>query len=156
MALDALVAHDLSQAGHLVRAAVPAEMIDPDHFSFFLRRAAGPAFAWPRLMVPLAGEPRVIGNIGFHGPPANGVAEIGYTVFAPYRRQGYATEAARALFDWAAGSEGVTRVRASVAPTNAASLAVVRKLGLHQVGTRTDERDGEELVFEADWPAGAG
>ena len=40
----------------------------------------------------------VIGSIGFHGPPELvGRAEIGYTVFPPYRRLGYAIEGVRAL-----------------------------------------------------------
>ncbi len=43
----------------------------------------------------------IIGHCGFHGPPeVIGRAEIGYTVFTPYRGQGFAKEAARALVGW--------------------------------------------------------
>ena len=89
----------------------------------------------------------VVGHAGFHGPPATiGRAEIGYTVFPPFRGQGYAKEAAKALVDWAF-DQGQREVFASVAPENAPSLAVVRALGFIQVGTQVDEVDGLELVF---------
>jgi ribosomal-protein-alanine N-acetyltransferase len=91
----------------------------------------------------------MVGHVGFHGKPsADGVVEIGYTTFAPFRRQGFAKEAATGLLDWAAGDGRVKRFRASVGPWNAPSLALVEALGFHQVGTQVDEEDGEELVFE--------
>lgn len=97
------------------------------------------------------------GHINFHGPPdERGVPEIGYTVLPLYRRHGYATEAVRALFDWAAQEHGVRRFRASVSPDNAASLGLIGKLGFTQTGDQWDEEDGLELVFEADWPPAGG
>lgn len=99
-------------------------------------------------------EPRtMLGFLNFHGrPDPSGVPEIGYTLLPAQRGRGYATEAVRACFDWAAREHGVTRFRASVAPTNEPSLRVVRRLGFVQVGDQWDEEDGLELVFEADWP----
>ena len=48
------------------------------------------------------------------------------------------------------------RFRASVAPDNVPSLAVVAKFGFRQVGVQIDDIDGEELVFELDgWAATA-
>jgi [ribosomal protein S5]-alanine N-acetyltransferase len=92
----------------------------------------------------------VVGHCGFHGPPEDvGRAEIGYTVLAAHRDRGYATEAARALIDYAATNK-VATVFATVAPGNAASLRVVEKLGFTQTGIQMDEIDGEELVFELD------
>ena len=62
----------------------------------------------------------------------------------------------RALLDWAAVEHGVNRFRASVAPDNLPSLAVVAKFGFRQVGVQIDDIDGEELVFELDdWAATA-
>ena len=90
----------------------------------------------------------VIGHCGFHGPPkAVGRAEIGYTVFQKFRSRGYATEAAQGLIAWARLT-GERKVFASVAPTNAASLAVMNKLGFRHIGDQMDEIDGKELVFE--------
>jgi ribosomal-protein-alanine N-acetyltransferase len=99
-----------------------------------------------RLMVTTSGR-EVIGHCGFHGPPEDvGRAEIGYTVFEPYRRRGYAKEAARALVDWAL-AQGEREVYASVSPNNVPSLAVIRSLSFEQVGVQEDEIDGTELVF---------
>jgi RimJ/RimL family protein N-acetyltransferase len=99
-------------------------------------------------------EGTIVGHAGFHGPPGSfgldpGKAELGYTVFPPYRGRGYATEAALALMEWARG-EGVGQFVASVGPWNEPSLAIVRKLGFIQTGEQWDEEDGLELVFELD------
>lgn len=92
---------------------------------------------------------RMIGHVGFHGPPNDaGLAEIGYTIFPEHRRKGFAEEAVRALFAWALVKEGVKGFRASVGPWNDPSLKMVGKLGFRQVGVQWDERDGQELVFE--------
>jgi RimJ/RimL family protein N-acetyltransferase len=110
---------------------------------------------WLVRAVVLADETRpMIGHAGFHGPPGtNGpeaadAVELGYTIFEPWRGRGYATEAARALMDWASAEHGLRHFIASVAPGNAPSLAVVRKLGFVETGTQWDEADGLELVFE--------
>jgi GNAT superfamily N-acetyltransferase len=96
------------------------------------------------------GRREVIGTIGFHAPPdETGRVEIGYRVEAAFRRRGVATECVRALLDWAE-SIGTHRFRASVAPHNAASLAIVRSFGFRQVGVEEDEIDGKELVFHLD------
>ena len=94
-----------------------------------------------------------VGQIGFHGAPGyNGLGaadavELGYAVEEAYRGRGYATEAARGMIGWAR-SRGIDRILASVAPHNAASLAVVRRLGMREVTSVVDEVDGPEIVFE--------
>jgi RimJ/RimL family protein N-acetyltransferase len=106
-------------------------------------------------------ERRMIGHAGFHGPPginaleAADAVEVGYTIFPTFRRRGYASEAARALIEWASVSDGIRRFLASVAPENAPSLALVRKLGFTQIGRHWDEEDGEELEFELRLSGGA-
>lgn len=106
------------------------------------------ARAWCVRAVVRRTDGAVIGHAGFHGPPvAVGRAEIGYTILPATRRRGYATEAARALVDWAR-AEGEQAVFASVAPSNAASLGVVRTVGFAQTGDRVDDVDGEEQIFE--------
>jgi ribosomal-protein-alanine N-acetyltransferase len=97
---------------------------------------------------------RMIGHAGFHGPPgtnalkAHDAVELGYTIFPPFRGRGYATEAARALIDWAREAHGIRRFLASIAPENEPSLALVRKLGFTEIGRHVDDEDGEELEFE--------
>jgi RimJ/RimL family protein N-acetyltransferase len=101
-----------------------------------------------RAMVLREGGRQMAGHIGFHGPPDEGVAELGYTVFPRYRRQGLATEAVHAMMDWAARQEIVKRFRVSIAPDNEASLAMASKLGFTQIGEQMDDVDGLEYVFE--------
>jgi ribosomal-protein-alanine N-acetyltransferase len=101
------------------------------------------------------GTRRVIGTCGFHAPPGpEGRVEVGYSIQPAHRRQGVATEAVHALFDWAV-TQGVDRFRASVSPDNVGSLAIITRLGFRQVGVQIDDIDGKELVFELDgWPPG--
>ncbi len=100
------------------------------------------------------GERPMIGHAGFHGPPgvnsvkAADAVEVGYSVFEPYRRRGYATEVVRALMGWASREHGIRRFIASISPENEASLALVRRLGFKHIGQHWDEEDGEELEFE--------
>jgi RimJ/RimL family protein N-acetyltransferase len=94
---------------------------------------------------------RVVGHIGFHAPPdLRHALEVGYTIESEHRRHGYAFEAVQALFEWARREHGVHHFVASIAPANAASQSLARKLGFHQTGAHWDEEDGEELVFELD------
>ena len=105
-----------------------------------------------RAIVLRTGDGAMVGHAGLHGPPEDGTVEIGYSVFEAHRRRGYAEEAARGLLDWAAAQDGVSRVRASVSPTNEPSLRMVAKLGLVETGRQWDDEDGEEIVFEAPLP----
>ena len=102
---------------------------------------------WMARLIVRRADGEVVGHCGFHGPPdVIGRAEIGYTVFTPFRGSGFAKEAALALVGWAF-EQDESKVYATVSPSNAASLAVVRSLGFRQVGTQIDEVDGLELVF---------
>jgi RimJ/RimL family protein N-acetyltransferase len=121
-----------------------------------LRQATeNPAEApWLVRAVVLRNEQRpMIGHAGFHGAPGTNArhepraVELGYTVFPEHRRRGYATEAVRALLAWAE-RQGIRHFIASVGPRNVPSLALVRRLGFHEVGRHWDEEDGEELEFE--------
>lgn len=111
--------------------------------------------AWLIRALVLREDGTMVGHAGFHGPPGttglddSGKVEIGYTVFEPFRGRGYATEAALALMDWAAG-EGIHRFVFSIGPWNEPSLAIARKLGFVQTGEQWDEEDGLEHVYELD------
>lgn len=91
----------------------------------------------------------VVGYAGFHGPPdADGMVEIGYTVDPPYRRQGHAKAILTALLEHAAAEPSVRTVRATISPTNQASLATIAGFGFVENGEQWDEEDGLELIFE--------
>ncbi|HLN60671.1 MAG TPA: GNAT family N-acetyltransferase [Symbiobacteriaceae bacterium] len=78
----------------------------------------------------------VVGDIGFKGPPdERGRVDMGYGVLPACRRQGYASEAARALVDWAFRQGGVQTVTADCLAANAASVRVLEKVGMTRLGT---------------------
>jgi RimJ/RimL family protein N-acetyltransferase len=153
-----LLARDLAAAADEIGATIPANL--PDSLDNFLQfriadlevdPSAQPWLGRAIVLTDPDGTRRVIGSAGFHDPPdAEGRVEVGYRVEPDHRRQGIATEVVHALFDWAAREHGVTRFRASISPGNVPSLAIVRRLGFHQVGVQMDDIDGEELVFELD------
>ncbi len=153
-----LLTRDLDGAAAEIGASVPPELPDRlDHFLQFriadlsVDPSAQPWLGRTIVLTAADGTRRIIGSAGFHAPPdPDGRVEIGYRVEPVHRRQGVATEVVRALFDWAAHEHGVQRFRASVAPDNAASLAIVGRLGFRQTGVQIDDIDGEELVFELD------
>jgi RimJ/RimL family protein N-acetyltransferase len=96
----------------------------------------------------------LIGHAGFHGPPGRNArhdpeaVELGYTIFPPHRRRGYATEAAAALIEWARTEQEIGRFLFSISPANEPSLAIARRLGFAEVGRHWDDHDGEEIEFE--------
>lgn len=162
-AMRAVLDGDIATAGEELDAAVPRGLRERLG-ELFERRLPEvdrdplvlPWVARAMVLTDELGVRRVIGSVGFHGPPnEDGAVEIGYHVEPGFRRRGFATEAVRALLAWAAEEQGVSRFRASVAPSNERSLAVVARLGFQQTGVRWDELDGEQLVFELDWSSDA-
>ena len=110
-----------------------------------------------------------VGHAGFHGPPVSiatalddptyeglvepcdgGAVEIGYTILSANRRQGFATEAAAGLVEWAKRTGDVGAIIACVSPDNIASRRVIDHLGgFREIGRCQD--DGEtELVLRRD------
>ena len=90
-----------------------------------------------------------VGHAGFHAPPtADGMVEIGYSIDPLRRRQGFARATVAALLQRAAAEPAVVTVRASISPTNEASLKTIAGYGFEKVGQQIDEEDGLEFIFE--------
>jgi ribosomal-protein-alanine N-acetyltransferase len=154
--IDAALAGLRAEAARIIGAALPPEWpSEDDQWLLGFRRKQMDTGSAPWLVraIVRTEDQAFIGHIGFHGPPEDGIAEAGYTIFEPYRRQGYVEEAVRALFAWARAEHGVQRFRASISPDNVPSLALVNKLGFVQTGEQMDERDGLELIFEGGSPS---
>jgi RimJ/RimL family protein N-acetyltransferase len=152
--LDAFVEGDGARARELIDYAVPVDFPGSAAEVLDIRRiqlAADPARApWSvRAMVRRDGRV-MIGFVNFHGPPgtndieAPDAAELGWTVFPEHRRQGYATETARRLMDWARDEHGVRRFISSTTRGNGPSLRVHEKLGFRRTGQVVDD----EIIFE--------
>ena len=157
-AIDLILTAEYKTAQELLDVTFPADW--PTHADLrFLRMKrtqmeGDPASSeWLARLVVLPGKRLIVGHAGFHGKPGTNcrsrkdAVEIGYTIFEPYRRRGYATDAARQLVEWA-GDRGVPRVYASVSPLNTASLGVVHKLGFQRIGRHWNGEGAEELEFE--------
>lgn len=97
----------------------------------------------------------MIGHIGFHTLPgadylkpysSTGV-EFGFTVFEPFRRNGYAREASLAMMNWAAQTHSIREFVLSIRPDNVASQRLAEQLGFVRVGSHIDDVDGLEEVL---------
>lgn len=83
-------------------------------FALWQKRAEGPAF---------------IGMSGFTPRPGEATPELGYWLGEPYWGQGLATEAVRAVIDYAFSNTPVTALCGSSRVVNAASRRVLEKCG---------------------------
>lgn len=90
--------------------------------------------AWGAYAIVRTEDGVAVGGIGFHGPPSEGSAEIGYDLADSARGNGYATEAARTVCAYALGQAGVDTVVAHTEPDNAASQRVVARAGFRRDG----------------------
>jgi RimJ/RimL family protein N-acetyltransferase len=72
-----------------------------------------------------------VGDLAFHWvSERDRTAEVGFVFDARHQGRGFATEAARALLEWAFGSAGFHRVIGRTEARNAASARVLEKLGM--------------------------
>ncbi len=95
----------------------------------------------------------IVGLVNFHAPPdADGMVEIGYRVLPAYRRTGFAREMAHVMWAYAAQHPDVRVLRATFAPDNAGSRAIIEGAGFVHVGEQDDPEDGLELVYELPTP----
>jgi ribosomal-protein-alanine N-acetyltransferase len=99
---------------------------------------------WGIWLILLPSAQSLIGDIGFKGPPDDlDTVEVGYSVLPAFQRQGHASEAARALVAWGLTQAGVRRIVANCHDDNAASIRVLEKAGMRQIGV-----DRDELIWE--------
>jgi RimJ/RimL family protein N-acetyltransferase len=133
-AIDAMSADDRAQVSPIWLAAVQASASDdPWLYGFAVMH---------REMT------SIIGRCGFKGPPSpDGVVEIAYGIDPEHQGNGYATEAAAAITDFAF-TQGVRTVCAHTLPETNASTRVLTKCGFRYVGQVTDPEDGPVWRWE--------
>ncbi len=110
---------------------------------------------WGLWAIGLRETDEMVGFIGFHTRPdpeylrefAPSAIEFGYTIFFQHRRQGFAQEALIGLMNWSIKQHPLENFIASVAPTNIASTAMVKKLLFEKIGEQIDEVDGLEFIY---------
>ncbi|MBI3660040.1 GNAT family N-acetyltransferase [Candidatus Acetothermia bacterium] len=88
----------------------------------------------------------LIGNGGFKDKPSHdGTVEIGYSVLEQFQKKGYATEAVRALIQWAFSHPQVARVIAETYPDDTPSIRVLEKSDFKYLGKGSEE---DTIQFE--------
>lgn len=98
-------------------------------------------------------EPReLVGNAGFKGSPGDGLVEIGYSMLEAHQRNGYCTEAVKALIAWAFGHSAVQTVIAHTLPELVPSIRVMEKCGLSFAGEGPTEDGMQTIRYELPRP----
>lgn len=110
-----------------------------------------PAFQhWSTRIVLLRATGEMIGIFRFHTRPnpdylqhyGPSLVEIGYAIFPPHRRKGFAAEMINGMIQWAK-QQGATGIITSIAPDNIPSTNLVTKMGFVKI----DEADGIEFIY---------
>lgn len=156
---DAVRGGDRDEATRQIGAVVTRWLTNAPEHVIQLRLGQANAPGMPALgrVVVLNGRSgirRVIGSIGFHGPPdERGRLEIGCRLHPAYRRRGLTAEAMVAMFQWALERYGVSRFLVSLSTTDESSPRLASELGL--AGDHTELVLGLERVLETEWPPSA-
>ena len=92
-----------------------------------------------------------VGICGFKGQPADdGTVEIGYSVLSEHQRRGIASEAVKALIEWALSWPTVMRVIAETYPELEPSIRVLERSGFRHIGDGSEERVIRYELLRAD------
>ena len=83
------------------------------------------------------------------------IVELSYAFGREYQRQGYATEACRALIEYGFTEMRLPRLVNGIAPENVPSWSLCERLGFHKIrNAHPDESDGYVWILENDrWAA---
>jgi RimJ/RimL family protein N-acetyltransferase len=100
-----------------------------------------------RLAIVAKESGRLLGRTGLKYWPQFEETEIGWALHADARGQGYATEAAGAVLDWASGRFEAPYFTAMIRPDNTASIAVAERLGMSPL--RPDKLLGDPVTVWA-------
>ena len=95
--------------------------------------------AWGIFAIVRTADQLALGGIGFHGPPADGLVEIGFDLVPAARGHGYAAEAARVLSRWALAQDEVKTVVGRTEPDNLGSQRVMESAGFTRISGPEDE-----------------
>jgi [ribosomal protein S5]-alanine N-acetyltransferase len=85
------------------------------------------------------GSRTLIGDGGFTSPPVDGMVAKGYSLLPAYRGKGYATEAVRALAEWAFAHREVRKIIAETLPDNEPSIRVLQRAGFKRARKASEQ-----------------
>ncbi len=93
-----------------------------------------------------------IGICGFFRREFLDDPDLGYAILPRFRGEGYASEAARRVMVIAGVAFGLPRIKALIAPENAASINVIEKLGFRLERRCKIDAEDDTLVFDFEFP----
>jgi len=154
-AIDALLQGDAGRLRSVTGAEFPLPVAPPPYMADSLPvvrdrlRAKGLEAEWWNWLIVRQDNREAVGSVAFGGrPDATGAVLIGYAMYPGREGQGYATEAVRAMVDWAFAQSGVKVVRALAPVWNTPAVHVAEKVGMRPVASDEDDEIGEVLVYE--------
>lgn len=109
------------------------------HVDFYLGQLQrDPSLAgWGVWFAVLSINGQAVGDLGFKGKPdISGTVDIGYGIIAETRQKGYASEAVKALIQWAFSTGEVIKVTADCLEDNVPSIRVLEKVGMKTMGVQ--------------------
>jgi RimJ/RimL family protein N-acetyltransferase len=154
-AIEALLDGDGPRLKALTGAGFPRPVAPPPYMAESLpvvrerlRKSPGEAPWWNWLVV-RQDDREAVGSVAFGGTPdPAGAVLIGYAMYPGHEGHGYATEAVRAMMEWAFAQPGVRVVRALAPVWNTPAVHVAEKVGMRPVASDEDDEVGEVLVYE--------
>lgn len=154
-AIEALLGDDEPELRRLTGLTFPSPLLPPPLMENLLPlvrdrlRAEPETLGWWTWLAAERQSREVAGAVGFGGPPdANGAVMIGYATYPGAEHRGFASEAARALAEWALTQPGVQRVCASIPLDNTAARRVAERIGMRIAGTVWEEEIDDVLLYE--------
>lgn len=154
-AIEALLQGDAEELRALTGAAFVPPVAPPPYMADSLPvvrdrlRAHPEDSGWWNWLVMRQDNREAVGSVAFAGTPdETGAVLIGYAMYPAREGHGYATEAVRAMMEWAFAQPGVRVVRALAPVWNTPAVHVAEKVGMRPVASDEDDEIGEVLVYE--------
>jgi RimJ/RimL family protein N-acetyltransferase len=97
-------------------------------------------------MVDIRATGECVGQVGISHGPLYPEKELGWLIYDKHEGQGYATEAAAALRDWACSVLGLDRLVSYIDPRNTRSILLAERLGAVP-DTEAPAQDPGDLVY---------
>ena len=151
LVLRAPVADDFAAYARLLASPRAQGMGGPyarrEAWGVFCHDVAGwTLFGHGALMVDLRATGDCVGQVGINHGPLFPEKELGWLVYEGREGQGYATEAAAALRDWAGQALGIDTLVSYIDPKNTRSIAVAERLDA-VLDSHASRQDPDDLVY---------